>query len=128
MKKIALFILTATLSAAAMADWVLLGGNDVQENYVDPGSIRKKGNNVTTLNMYHFKTVREYDGNEYRSSVLLYEFDCAKGQSRGLESIFYAESKGAGAIVDSWSTPHAWKAVPPATPLDSFMNFACKNN
>ena len=40
MKKIALFILTATLSAAAMADWVLLGGNDVQENYVDPGSIR----------------------------------------------------------------------------------------
>lgn len=100
MKRSVLLVLTAALSAVAMADWILLGGNDVQENYVDPESIRKKGNKVTTLNMYDFKTVREYDGNEYRSSVLRYEFDCAKGQSRGLESIFYAEGKGTGAIVD----------------------------
>jgi hypothetical protein len=68
------------------------------------------------------------DGNEYRSSVTLYEFDCAKERAKSLESIWYAEGKGAGAIVSSWSSPSAWKSVFPTTPLNSFLNYACKSS
>ncbi len=120
-------LLLAAMSTGAMAEWVRLWGTDVLEGYVDPDSIRKKGKNVVTQNMFDFKKPWEYNGNEYRSSVVLFEFDCAEERARSLESIFYAESKGDGAIVDSWSSPNAWKVVFPATPLNSFMNYACEN-
>jgi len=116
------------MSTGAMAEWVRLWGNDVLEGYVDTDSIRKKGKNVVTQNMFDLKKASEYNGNEYRSTVYLYEFDCAEERARSLESIWYADNKGAGAIVDSWSSPYAWKPVLPATPLESFMNFACRNS
>ena len=120
-----LLLILASVSTGAAADWVRLWGNDVLEGYVDTGSVRKKGNNATTRNMFDFKKASEYNGNEYRSSVLLYEFDCAKERARSFESIFHAENKGAGAIVDSWSSPYEWGVVIPATPLEAFMNYAC---
>ena len=127
MKKITLMLLLAVMSTGAIAGWVRLWGNDVLEGYVDPDSIRKKGKNVVTQNMFDFKKPWEYNGNEYRSSVLLFEFDCSEERARSLESIFYAENKGAGAIVDSWSSPYEWKVVFPETPLHSFMTYACRN-
>ena len=126
MKKTILTLFLVAISFGAMADWVRLWGNEVLEGYANNDSFRKKGKNVVTQNMFDFKTPWEYDGNEYLSSVALYEFDCVKEKARSLESIFYAENKGSGTIVDSWSSPYPWKAVHPATPLYSFMNYACE--
>ena len=95
MKKNTLMLLLAAMSTGAIAEWVRLWGNDVLEGYVNPDSIRKKGKNVVTQNMFDFKKPWEYNGNEYRSSVVLFEFDCAEERARSLESIFYAENKGA---------------------------------
>jgi hypothetical protein len=120
-------LLLAVMSTGAMAEWVRLWGNDALEGYVDPDSIRKKGKNVVTQNMYDLKKASGYLGNEYRATVYLYEFDCAKERARALESITFAENKAEGAIVDSWSSPSEWGVVIPATPLASFMNYACKN-
>ncbi len=127
MKKKVLVLLLAAMSSCAVAEWLRLWGNDVLDGYVDPSSICNKGNNVVTQNMFDFKNASEYLGNAFRSSVVLYEFDCAKERARGLESIWYAEGKGAGAIVDSWSSPYTWNSVLSATPLDSFMKYACGN-
>jgi hypothetical protein len=120
-------VLLTAMSSCAMAEWVRLWGNDVLEGYVDPASIRKKGKNVVTQNMFDLKKPSEYLGNEYRSSVVLYEFNCAEEQARSLESIFYADGKVEGAIVDSGSTPYAWHRVFPETPLASFMMYACRS-
>lgn len=127
MPKTLLVLLLVAMSTGAAAEWVRLWGNDVLDGYADTDSIRKKGKNVVTQNMFDMKKAPEYNGNEYRSSVVLYEFDCAEERARSLESIFYADSKGEGAIVDSWSSPYAWHRVFPETPLHSLMNYACRN-
>ena len=121
-----LLLLLAAVSTCAAADWVRLWENDVLGGYVEAESVRKKGNNVMSRNMFDFRNPSEYNGNEYRSSLLLYEFGCAKERARSLESIFYAEGKAEGAIVDSWSVPGAWHPVLPSTPLEAFMNYACE--
>ena len=128
MKKTILTLLLAAMSTGAMAEWVRLWGNNVMDAYVNPDSIRMKGKKVSTQNMYDFKSPSEYLGNEYRSTVNVYEFDCDKERARALESIWYAENKGEGAIVDSWSSPYEWGVVIPATPLHSFMAYACGKN
>ena len=102
MFKTLLVLLLIAMSTCAAAEWVRLWGNDVLEGYVEPDSIRIKGKNVVTQNMFDMKKASEYNGNEYRSSVVLYEFNCAEERARSLESIFYADSKVEGAIVDSW--------------------------
>ena len=96
MSKTLLVLLLIAMSTGAAAEWVRLWGNDVLEGYVEPDSIRIKGKNVVTQNMFDMKKVSEYNGNEYRSSVVLYEFDCAEERARSLESIFYADSKVRG--------------------------------
>jgi hypothetical protein len=127
MPKTLLVLLLIAMSTCTAAEWVRLWGNDVLEGYVEPDSIRMKGKSVVTQNMFDMKKASEYNGNEYHSSVLSYEFDCTKERARSLESIFYAEHNGAGAIVDSWSSPYEWKVVFPETPLHSFMTYACRN-
>jgi hypothetical protein len=125
MKKEILMLMLAAMSTGAMAEWVRLWGNDVMDAYVDPDSIRMKGNKVVTQNIFDFKKPIEYLGNEYRSTVNVYEFDCDKERAKALESIWYAENKGEGAIVDSSSLIYQWHRVIPATPISSFMNHAC---
>jgi hypothetical protein len=121
-----LLMLLVAVSTGAAADWVRLWENDVLGGYVDTGSVRKKGSNVMSRNMFDLKKASEYNGNEYRSSLLIFEFDCAKERARTLESIFHAEGKGEGTIVDSWSVPYDWHPVLPSTPLEAFMNYACE--
>ena len=113
-------------TGSAFADWSHVWGNDVLDAYVEPDSIRMKGNKVVAQAMFDFKKPSEFLGNEFRSTVNVYEFDCENERLKALESVWYAESKGEGAIVDSSSLTYKWNRAIPATPGYALMQYACE--
>jgi len=125
-KTLLVLLLAAMTTSRAKAEWVHVWGNDVLDAYVEPDSIRMSGKNVVTQNMFDFKKPTEFLGNDFRSTVNVYELDCEKERLKVLESVWYAENKGEGAIVDSSSLTYKWNRAIPATPGYALMQYACE--
>lgn len=114
------------LSGSAMADWFALGGNDVQDNYIDSSTINRSDSIVSATGLYDFKRPREFNGNEVRSSLVRYKFDCDRERYTPIESISYTGNMAGDAIADSWKPRTAWQVVIPATPLGNIFQYACR--
>ena len=126
MRKTILMLGLVAISNGAMADWIALGGNDVQDNYIDSSTINRSGSIVSATGLYDFKQPREFNGNDIRSSLVRYKFDCDRERYTSIESISYAGNMADDAVADSWIPLTVWKVVIPATPLGNIFHYACR--
>jgi hypothetical protein len=126
MRNTLLMLAIIGMSSSAMADWIALGGNDVQDNYIDSSNIYRSGSIVSATSLYDFKRPREFNGNDVRSSLVRYKFDCDRERYTPIESISYTGNMAGDAIADSWIPRTAWQVVIPATPLGNIFQYACR--
>jgi len=127
MHKVILMILLVVVSSSAMAKWVEISGNETigVTTYVDPTTIRKKGNKVKLWQLYDYKTSRKLGTENYLSVKDQREFDCEEEQIQILYSIYYLENMGDGESIGTYGNLSGWSPVAPETIDQVFLKFAC---
>jgi len=95
------------------AEWVLVSGNDQTgvAVYLDPDTIRRKGDIVRMLILDDYKTVRTVEGISYFSAKRETLFDCAEERTRLLAFAEFSGNMGNGEVVYGNSDGDRWIPV-----------------
>ena len=128
MSKLALMLLLAVASSAAMAGWEKVGSRGTTGTHIDRASIRKAGDIVEMWNLFDFKTAR----NDYFSPAapLLSQkvkaaYDCKTEKTRILAISGHAGNMGTGKSVYSVFDVGEWEPVPAGTIVRTLWKTAC---
>jgi hypothetical protein len=120
------FTLLALWSAPAYAGWVEIGtSNNGATVYVDPDTIRRKGDLVKMWYLHDFKTTQTVLKKSYLSSRSQDEYDCTEDRHRALASTSFSGNMGSGKVRSSYSIKGKWEPVPPGTITQSLWKVAC---
>lgn len=122
-----LFLITLLLlsSSPAYAEWVKAIATEVSTVYMDPETIRRKGNLVKVWGLKDYKTVQGAGAISYLSIKELNEFDCTEEQVRTLAEYVYSGQMGNGEIVYSNKNPDKWEPIMPGSMGQTQWKFAC---
>ncbi len=117
MKRTILTLLLAAMSTGAMAEWLRIGINGGNTQYVDSSTIREDGNMVKAWTLIDSKTPNRVGIDEPHLSMKIQEeYDCNKEQIRVLSSSTHSENMGQGRVITFSINPTEWMGIPP----DSF--------
>jgi hypothetical protein len=119
---------------AAAAEWVLVAGNDTVQVFVDKSSIALRGQYFQAWSMEDYlspQTTRD-GGKPYLSTKVLAHYDCQSRRRMMLHLVDYAQSQGAGSVVESFTasleqTSGQMHDVDPDTFGEAQLNYVCKN-
>ena len=122
-----LITLLTLSSGAAYAGWVLTSGDDEAglTVYVDPDSIRRKGNLVKMWQLYDYKTVQTVAGDSLLSIKRYNEFDCTEARTRMRAYTWFAGNMGTGKVVYSTTDEQQWEPVAPRSINHTLLKVAC---
>lgn len=125
-----LFLITQLLlsSEPVNAEWVAIVENNQAGliAYVDPETIRHKGDLVKMWILYDFKTVQAGEFSSYLSSRAQMEADCAEEHFRMQALSNLSGNMGNGKVVYLDNIDHHdWKPVPPDTLVHQLWKVAC---
>ena len=109
------------------AGWVLTSGDDEAglTVYVDPDSIRRKGNLVKMWQLYDYKTVQTVAGDSLLSIKRFNEYDCTEERTRMLAYTWFSGNMGNGNVVYSTTEEQQWEPVVPRTINHTLWKVAC---
>ena len=132
MKKL-LVLLLLMVSTSVFSEWtaVSVSSDNNRTNYVDVGTIKKKGNKVKMWTMYDYKTVKMIDKNEkqtvrYLSMVNYDEYDCEEETWKMLDLYLYSGNMGDGEVVgSSTNIKDEAKSVIPGSITETLFKIAC---
>jgi hypothetical protein len=122
-----LITLLVLRSEPASAEWVEYGGN-AQTGitvYLDPDTIRRKGDLVKMWSLDDYKAVRTVEGTSFFSSKRQTLFDCVEERHRILAFTNFSGNMGDGKVVFSDSPESEWHPVEPGSITEGLWKFAC---
>jgi len=128
MKKIALALVLAAVSGAAMAEWVAISENDETRLYADPTTIRRSGSIVKMWTLYDLKSPQKNPNKgdaPFLSVKTQKEFDCKEERHRSLYFSHHSGKMGTGKVVFTNENPINWSPVPPGSIVGTVWEFAC---
>ena len=127
MKRLLLITLLVLNSGPVYAEWVLTSGNDDAglTVYVDPDTIRRKGNLVKMWQLYDYKTIQTVAGDSLLSIKRYNEYDCTEERTRMLAYTWFSGNMGSGQVVHSDSDEDKWKPVVPDSVAEALWKIAC---
>ena len=114
-------------SEVVYAGWVLTSGNDEAglTVFVDPDTIRRKGNLVKMWQLYDYKTVQTVAGDSLLSIKRYNEFDCIEERTRMLAYTWFSGNMGSGKVVYSTPDEQQWEPVVPRSINRTLWKVAC---
>ena len=127
MTRLILMTLLVLNSGPVYAEWVLVSGDDEAGRtvYVDPDTIRSKGNLVKMLSLIDYKTIQIIAGDSFLSSKSQHEYDCAEELDRLVAFTRFSGNMGSGMVVFSNSDEQKWESVQPESVGQTLWTFAC---
>ncbi len=122
-----LITLLVLSSGPVYAEWVLTSGDDEAglKVYVDPDSIRRKGNLAKMWQLYDYKTVQTVAGDSLLSIKRYNEFDCTEERTRMLAYTWFSGNMATGKVVYSTPDEQQWEPVVPRTINRTLWKVAC---
>ena len=101
MKRLVLLTLLMLSSAPAYGEWVEVSVNvEAGETvYVDPGTIRRRGDIAEMSVLYDNKTAQPAVGHAYLSKKIQNEYNCAEAMKRMLSVTEFSGNMGSGNVV-----------------------------
>jgi hypothetical protein len=125
-----LLIMFLVLSSGHVyAEWVLVSGDDAAglAVYVDPATIRRKGNLAKLWQLYDYKTVQTVAGDSLLSMKRFNEYDCVQERTRMLGYTWFTGNMGNGNVVYSTTEQQPWEPAVPRSINRSLWKAACGN-
>ena len=124
-----LLTLLALGGVPAYAEWVLTSGDDEVglKVYIDPESIRRKGNLAKMWQLFDYKTVQTVAGDSLMSIKRYNEFDCVEPRTRMLAYTWFSGNMATGKVL--YSTPdddQQWEPAVPRTINRALWKVACE--
>jgi hypothetical protein len=122
-----LITLLVLSSGPAYAEWVLVSGDDEagMTVYVDPDTIRRKGNLVKMWQLYDYKTVQAVAGDSFLSIHRQNEYDCTEERTRMLAFTWFSSNMGKGRVVYRTAEEQQWEPVVPRSINRALWKVAC---
>lgn len=118
-------LLVLLSSGPAYAEWVQIDTTDEgMSTYVDPTTIRRKGDLVKMWHMFDEKIADNFRGSTFLSIRAQNEYDCAEERSRRLASSYHSGNMGSGKVVAT-SDESKWASVAPRSVGQALWAFAC---
>ena len=129
-RKTARTLLLAALlfAGGARAEWFQLGRTENFRVYLDPGSLRRNGDFVQTVQLMDFVTAQWMDERHVVGSLKsLIEYDCTQPRARTLALEATSEQMGEGQVVSSekLATP-SWESIPSGSTAESTWKLVCR--
>jgi hypothetical protein len=123
----ALITLLVLSSGPVYAGWELTSGDDETglTVYVDPDTIRRKGNLVKMWQLYDYKTIQTVAGDSLLSIKRYNEYDCTEERTRMLAYTWFSGNMGSGKVVYSTPDEQQWEPVIPRSINRTLWNVAC---
>ena len=119
-------------SGTAYAEWVEVVTSDDHggyTTYIDPDTLRRKGNLVKIWILYDFKAAQDERFHSYISVKRLNEYDCEDERNRNLAYLKYSGPMGTREVVDSYVDsymyPSNWAPVVPDSVGKVLWRFVC---
>jgi hypothetical protein len=115
-------------SGPAYAEWVFVTSDAKirASMYIDPDTIRHKGNVVTQWELMDFDTMQIRGGSSFLSVKIQKEYDCAAERTRGLAMTEFSGNMGKGKVVSSADLgEQRWSPVRPDTFGETLWGLAC---
>jgi hypothetical protein len=112
------------------AEWELYDTNDEFTGYLDKETIRKNGAIVKMWDMRNYVSVRDYQGEKYKSAKIYKVYNCKSETHATSAFIFYSGINGAGSIIYSHSSQEKdweWNPIVPETIGQFVWKIACGN-
>ena len=108
-----LITLLVLSSGPVYAGWMLTSGDDEagMTVYVDPDTIRRKGNLAKMWQLYDYKTVQTVAGDSLLSMKRFNEYDCTEARTRTLGYTWFSGNMGSGNVVYSTTEVQQWEPV-----------------
>jgi surface-adhesin protein E len=126
MTRLVLITLLLLSSGPAYAEWVVVEKrNDGTTVYVDPATIRRKGNLVKMWDLTDFRTIEVVAGISLLSRKGQSEYDCAEARHRTLALTEFSGNMGNGEVVFSDATEQKWQPVEPESIGRMLWTLAC---
>ena len=111
---LALITLLVLRSEPASAEWVGIGDNNAGMTvYVNPDTIRRKGDLVKMWSLYDYKNIEMIAGRSSLSTRIQYELDCAEERFRLHAYARFSGNMGSGTVVYSDPNISNWEPVAP---------------
>jgi len=128
MTRFLLLVLTLLFlsSGPVYAEWVEIGDTDEFSVYVDPDTIRRKGDLVKMWNLIDYKTAQASRGSSFLSLKGQQEYDCAEERVRAIASTTFLGNMGSGKVDGTDSNESNWSPVSPDSTAKGLWKFACK--
>lgn len=125
-----LITLLVLSSGPVYAGWELTSGDDETglTVYVDPGSIRRKGNVAKMWQLYDYKTVQTVAGDSLLSFKRYNEYDCTEERTRMLGYTWFSGNMGSGKVIYSTTDVQQWEPVVSRTINRTLWKVACSKN
>jgi len=111
----------------AYAEWVRL--TYIYDNgmtvYVDPETIRRKGDLAKMWHLSDFKTIQTTKDGSFWSVRAHHQYDCAKERFRILAITAFSSRMGKGNVVLNISEEGNWQPFAPGSAVESLREFVC---
>lgn len=118
------FLLLRT--APVYAEWVLIVETPSgMTEYVDPDTIRRKGDMVKMWVLFDYKTAQTSAGDSYFSSKSQMEIDCPEERFRILAFTWFSGNMGNGKVIYSNSDESKWRPVAPGSVAKDLSSVVC---
>ena len=125
-----LITLLVLSSGSVHAEWVAVEKNNelagIMTVYVDPDTIRRKGNLVTMWQLYDYKAIQTVAGDSLLSIKRYNEYDCAEERTRMLAYTWFSGNMGSGHVVYSTPDEQQWEPVVQGSINRALWRVACR--
>lgn len=121
-------ILMASLASAAHADWKRVVNGDRAEFYIDPTTIRIKGDQREVWSVINYHNAQQMqNGRIFRSMRSLLQLECATQYARGVHGAFFTGEMLHGEKIFEMGALPPWEPVKAGTPIKDILDLVCRS-
>lgn len=127
MKRILLVVILTIFSSSAMAEWILVSGDDYVMFYAEKSTVRKNKNMVKMWSLANYASPVQSDYDKpLLSSKSQHEYDCINESKRLISLVEYSGRMGEGEVLFSHLYQNQpFKPIVPDTMSAALFKTAC---
>ena len=112
----------------AQAEWKRVANGDRAEFYIDPATVRIKGEQREVWSVINYHNPQQLqNGRIFRSMRSLLQLECATHYARGIHGSFYTGDMLRGEKITEMGALPPWEPVKSGTPMKEILDLVCRS-